>query len=105
MIWPHPVVPTSVWARRSIWRSSSGRSSTRITRRVRDSESLGWSASFEPTLGLFAGSTAQAVVTGTRVHQGSHRHQGPHTLECVIVLEPGQSRLRLGVRVFVGVVP
>ena len=55
-----------LWAKRSIWKLSFARSSTRINRRVHDSGSLEWSVSFEPDIGLFAGSTAKAVVTTNR---------------------------------------
>src|SRR4051794_19938983 len=63
-----PEGPTSLWARRSIWKWSSTRSPTRINRHVPGSGLREWSANFERTPGLYPGSTAPAVMTGTGPH-------------------------------------
>jgi len=57
------VGPTSLWARRSIWKFSFAHSPTGTSGRVHDSESLEWPVSFESEIGLFPGSTTAAVVT------------------------------------------
>jgi hypothetical protein len=60
---PRLVGPTSLWAKRSIWKLSFARSPTGTNRRVHDFGSLEWLVSFESDIGLFAGSTAKAVGT------------------------------------------
>jgi hypothetical protein len=57
------VGPTSLWAKRSIWKLSFARSPTGTNRRVHDFGSLEWLVSFESDVSLFAGSTVKAVET------------------------------------------
>src|SRR6516162_8791742 len=89
----HPAAPTSPWVRWSIWKSWFVRSSTRINRRVHDSESLEWSVSFDHDIRLFGGNTAKAVVTTVRT--ADEGRSGPVLQQNPPIFKPCFETLRI----------